>query len=458
MTDASSQPSVLWMAAPLVVSFVMRAAFTFVDTAFAATIGDSAVAAIGLAVPFEFLMIAIWVGLSTGLTSCLSRAMGAAQSRRIEQYVRAAWIIAIAVSPVFLVLGGLIWYGAERVGLDADVAREFKIYGAVLIGGSAFTAFWSIIPDSIVKAHQDTKATMWAGIYSNIANVVLNALFLFVFDWGVFGIGLSTVIGRLAGLGYALVIARRHERRRLAATTEHDGSEDAGAYWAILRLALPAAAAFGLMAGESGLINVLLKGMENAKEALAAYSIYYRVALFTLNPVIAVGIALLPFAARRWGEGDLDGMKRGLREGTVASVLYSVLLVGPVMVLLGPWIADLLAEEELTARYTAFSLQLVPVSCLTGVGFLLVRPAFEAMGRGTPVLVMALVRYLVLTAPMLWGGIVVARGMEQPPLYGLVVGLLAVSLVSSAAFSLWLKLAMPKTMPGPVDAGAPVPE
>ena len=52
---------------PLVVSFTMRAAFTFVDTIYAATIGDSAVAAIGLTVPFEFLMIALWVGMSTGL-------------------------------------------------------------------------------------------------------------------------------------------------------------------------------------------------------------------------------------------------------------------------------------------------------------------------------------------------------------------------------------------------------
>ena len=69
-------PSVLRMAAPLVVSFVMRAAFTLVDTVFAATIGDPAVAAIGLTIPFEFVLIAIWVGLSTGLTSNLSRSVG----------------------------------------------------------------------------------------------------------------------------------------------------------------------------------------------------------------------------------------------------------------------------------------------------------------------------------------------------------------------------------------------
>ena len=61
------------MAMPLVVSFWMRAAFTFVDTIFAATLGDESVAAIGLAIPLEFLMVAFWVGLSNSLTSNLSR-------------------------------------------------------------------------------------------------------------------------------------------------------------------------------------------------------------------------------------------------------------------------------------------------------------------------------------------------------------------------------------------------
>ena len=63
--DGSLPPSVLRMAAPLVVSFWMRSLFTFVDTVFAATLGDASVAAIGLSIPFEFLMIAVWVGLST---------------------------------------------------------------------------------------------------------------------------------------------------------------------------------------------------------------------------------------------------------------------------------------------------------------------------------------------------------------------------------------------------------
>src|SRR5262245_15505756 len=104
------------MAAPLVISFWMRAAFTLVDTVFAAwAIGDTGVAAIGLTFPLEYLMIALWVGLSTGLTSCLSRAMGAREGEKISQYVRATWICVWVVSPLFLVIGAAIWFIAPRM-------------------------------------------------------------------------------------------------------------------------------------------------------------------------------------------------------------------------------------------------------------------------------------------------------------------------------------------------------
>ena len=117
-------PSVLQMAAPLMVSFVMRSAFTFVDTIYAAIEGDAAVSAIGLTVPFEFIMIAIWIGLSTGLTSVLSRAMGANETRKIEQYLQVTWRLVWIVSPLFLVLGVVIWFGAPRLGLEEDEASR----------------------------------------------------------------------------------------------------------------------------------------------------------------------------------------------------------------------------------------------------------------------------------------------------------------------------------------------
>ena len=54
------------------------------------------------------------------------------------------------------------------------------------------------------------------------------------------------------------------------------------------------------------------------------------------------------------------------------------------------------------------------------------RPVFEGMQRGRPGLVMALVRYLVLTVPLAWAGSRAAAALDLPQLYGMLLGLMGV--------------------------------
>jgi len=427
------------MAAPLIVSFWMRAAVTFVDTIYASFLGDAAVAAIGLTVPVEFLMIAIWIGLSTGLTSALSRAMGAVEHAKVEQYLQAAWKMVWIAAPVFTVIGGAVWFLAPRSGLSDEVARSFQVYGTVLIAGSAITTFWSVIPDSVIKAHQDTRSTMWAGILSNLLNVGLNTLFLFVFHWGLFGIAFSTVISRVGGLVYAMARARHHERIRRAAAVGRPGTPDPAPYRAMLSLAIPASLTFVLMATENGLINGLLAASRNATEAIAAFSIYYRIVLFGLQPVIATSVALLPYASRRFGAGDYEGVRLGLRQAGIAVSIYSIAILGPVTFFLAPWLAARLAESATTTEYATFVIRIVPLACLATAPFLMCRPVFEAMQRGRPGLVLAAIRYLVLTAPLAWLGLWMASRSGHPPLYGLILGTLVAGALSSFVFLIWLR-------------------
>ncbi|NIL99474.1 MAG: hypothetical protein GTN89_00575, partial [Acidobacteria bacterium] len=392
--------------------------------------------------------IAVWVGLSTGLTSALSRAMGERQGEKIRQYLRVCWRAIAVVSPGFTVLGVAIWFVAPHMDLEASVKRAFQIYGTVLIVGSAFTTFWSIIPDSLVKAHQDTRSTMWAGIWTNVINVVLNTLFLFVFHWGIFGIAFSTVLGRIGGLVYALARARVHERARIAHERTPLSDLDRHATRTVLGLAIPSSLTFVLMALETAVVNMLLAGRQHATEAIAAYAIYYRLVLFALQPVIAGAVALLPFAAMRCGSGDTAGVRRGLHQMIAASAVYSLIVVGPIMAVIAPWVANSLAESPLTAEYARFALFTIPFACLSGSVFLLCRPVFEAMGRGRPGLVMATLRYGFLMLPLAWIGMQEAERLGYPAIDGLVIALLVASGLSSLLFYAWMRNALEASAQG----------
>jgi Na+-driven multidrug efflux pump len=436
----SSHPSILRMAAPLVLSFGMRSLFTFVDIAFASRLGDTAIAAVGgLSFPYEILMVACWVGASTGLTSNLSQAMGRRQGARIEQILSVSRAIVWSLVPVFSAIAVYIYFGAYHMGLEPALARQFSIYGGVLIGGSAFTAFWSIIPDSIVKAHHDTKSTMWAGIWSNLINVGLNTLFLFVFHWGVFGIAFSTVLGRFGGLVYALRKAAQHEAARQASGLDTDPTLDPHPVRSFMGLAVPGTLTYGLMAVETGLVNWLLAHRPDATESIAAYGIYSRVLQFAIMPIIAAAVAVLPFVARRFGEGDIRAIRQGMRQITLTAVVYCLGIVTPAMLLLGPWLARALAESAVTAQLATVALALCPLACLAMIPFSLCRPAFEGLQRGRPGLIMAVLRYAVLTVPFAFGGMSTAHGLGKPTLYGLLGGLICASGLASTVFFIWMQ-------------------
>jgi len=437
---APASQSILMMAAPLILSFQMRSLFTFVDLAFAATLGDAAIAAVGgLSFPYEILMIACWVGLSTGMTANLSQAMGRRQGERIQQILTVSRRIVWTLVPVFSAIALYIYFGAYRMGLDPALARQFSIYGGVLIGGSAFTAFWSIIPDSIIKAHHDTRSTMWAGIWSNLINVGLNAVFLFVFHWGVFGIALSTVLGRLGGLVYALRKAAKHEAARQASGLDSDATRDPAPFTSLMSLAVPAVLTYGLMAVETGLVNWLLARQTGATETIAAYGIFSRVLQFAAMPIIACAVAVLPFVARRFGEGDIGAVRRGMRQITLAAAAYCIVLVTPALLLGGPRLARALAESARTADLATIALRFCPLACLVMVPFVLCRPAFEGLQRGRPGLTMAVLRYAILTIPCAFLGMQAAAALSAEPLYGLLGGLVVASSISSAVFLAWLR-------------------
>jgi Na+-driven multidrug efflux pump len=441
MTDAGvdgGQTSIIRLAAPLVVSFVLRSLFTLVDTFYAAQLGDEAVAAIGLTIPLELAFIATWVGCSNALTSLLGRAMGARESERVTQLKRAGYTVICAVAPVFVLLGAGCWWAAPHLGLDAELERGFAIYATVLVAGTGLTGFWSIVPDSVVKMHHDTRSTMIAGLWSNVVNVTLNTLFLFAFGWGIFGIAFSTVIGRLAGLAYAMRRARALEAERQAAWS---GAAVPGRYAHPIRrivlLAIPASLGTLLLSTETGVANLLLKRLDDATAAVAAFGIYYRFLFLGLMPLIATSVALLPFVARHWGARNLGVIRRGVREVMVVGTALVVCVVGPLYVLGAGTIVGWLTESEAAYDYSVWALRFTPVMVLVSFPFFVVRPVFEGMQRFGPGLVVATLRHLAFAVPGAVAGIVLAPRWGLEGFHGLLLGFAGASALASWIFMAW---------------------
>jgi Na+-driven multidrug efflux pump len=128
-----------------------------------------------------------------------------------------------------------------------------------------------------------------------------------------------------------------------------------------------------------------------------------------------------------------------MRQITLAAVVYCVGIVTPLMIFGGPRLARALAESSLTAELGSVALAFCPLACLAMIPFTLCRPAFEGLQRGRPGLLMAVLRYAILTVPCAFAGMQAAHSLGKPALYGLLAGLIVASGIASIVFFTWMR-------------------
>ncbi len=365
--------------------------------------------------------------------------MGANRSDEVEQIKKSTHKIILGLGGFAILTAFVVWTSAEHLGLDPTVAKQFKIYATVMMLGSAFTSFWSILPDSLVKAHHDTRSTMWAGLWSSVTNLALNALFLFVFNWGIFGIAFSTVLGRIAGFVYATTRARFHERKRIENTKSHVPGTLDKPVRSILWIAIPSSITFVLMGVETFAINGILKDTADSVSSLAAWSIFDRTTRFLMMPIIAASVAMLPLIARLHGEGKNDVIRFELFAGMRASVLYVIAFVTPIVYFVGPKIASALSDSAATQNATQEVIYLAPIAILFLAPFLLARATFDGLQRPRPGLFTATIRTFVCVIPLALYGAHNYAAYNLSQIQAISLGYIAGLMLSSLGFYLYTR-------------------
>src|SRR6185295_644995 len=139
-----------------------------------------------------------------------------------------------------------------------------------------------------------------------------------------------------------------------------------------------------------------------------------------------------------WGRRDVAGIRRAFRDVAMATSLYTLLLVAPLCLLLRHWLVAPLAQSALAAQLAEKALLVCPLACLVAIPFFACRPIFDGMQRPVPGLVVAGLRYVLLTVPFAFGGAAVADRFGRPEVHGIVVGLVVATAISSSVFLAWM--------------------
>ncbi|MBQ2100610.1 MAG: MATE family efflux transporter [Lachnospiraceae bacterium] len=190
---------------PLMLSGVLQLLFNAADIIVVGQFaGDEALAAVGSTSSLINLLVNIFIGLSVGTNVLVARYFGAGQKKELSEMVHTSVLTAL-VSGVFLIFVGFFIArpALTLMGVPEDVIDMSILYIRIYFAGMPVMMAYNF-GSAILRAVGDTKRPLYYLLTAGVVNVVLNLIFVIVFQMSVAGVALATVISQ--GLSAYLVL------------------------------------------------------------------------------------------------------------------------------------------------------------------------------------------------------------------------------------------------------------
>lgn len=189
----------LRIALPAMVEQFLQMLMGFVDNYLVAQIGLAAVSGVSIANNILAIYQALFIALGAGISSILSRYLAVKKEEQVNQSMAdALWLTSI----ISLLLGlvsivGNVWL-LKVLGTSTIVAQEGGLYLAI-VGGGIISLGLLTSMGAIVRVQGYVKLPMGISILTNFLNALFSALSIYIFDLGIIGVALSTVLSRTVG-------------------------------------------------------------------------------------------------------------------------------------------------------------------------------------------------------------------------------------------------------------------
>jgi putative MATE family efflux protein len=291
-----------------------------------------------------------------------------------------------------------------------------KIYYTIVLYGVPFLAL-CMMGNTVIRAEGKPRFAMIAMIIPSVGNLLMDYLFIYVFDWGMHGAAWATTGGYLLCFGYIFWFFLS-PNSELKITWHHFGLnryllKEIGAL-GFVTLARQAVTSVTYL-----LLNNILFDL-GGESMVAVYAIIGRMLMFALFPVLGVTQGFLPIAGYNYGAHKYDRVRESIYTAIkyaalVATVVFVMLMVFPAEIA-GLFLSDRpdISAAELTIN--AFVLDHTPsamrwvFAATPIIAIQLIGAAyFQAIGKAVPALLLTLTRQgfffipLILTLPYFLG-------------------------------------------------------
>lgn len=308
---------------PLAITSILQQLLNSADAVFAGQwLGSAALAAVGGVAPIISLFVAVFVGLSVGVNVVIAVHIGHDDLDKIRGAVQTAAIAAVVCSVLLAVVGVLSTdFILASVNMPLEAWVEGAQYLHVYFVGIVFLVVYNF-GSAVLRAKGDSTRPLYALAAAAILNIVFDYLAVAVFNAGVFGIAVGTVVAdAVCAVIIVYFLLTEEEEYRLVL----HGMKVVGVDLKMLiHIGLPAA----LQGAVFALSNIIIQGEINAfgSDATAGSSAAMNFEFYTYFFVNAFAQAAVTFIGQNYAAQKYDRCDKVMKFCMGASFAVSLAL------------------------------------------------------------------------------------------------------------------------------------
>ena len=285
-------------------------------------VGDNALAAVGSAMPILNLLLALFVGISTGAGIVVSQSFGARDRQGLTVSIGNCLSLSMVATIIIMVIGPLITMPLlTLLGTPESILYWCRDYLNIYFYGIVGFFFYNML-SGVLRGLGDSVSALVFLLVAAALNVLLDIVFVAYFNMGVPGVSLATVISQaISAVLCYIKLAKMSDIFDLNLKTIRLVPSMA---MRILRIGIPSGITQAIMATAGMVVMNLTNAM--GETVIACNVIIMRVDGFAMMPNFTFGQAMSVYTGQNVGAGKYDRVTKGVKQGGLLAFAFSTVI------------------------------------------------------------------------------------------------------------------------------------
>ncbi len=398
MTEGKPFALILTFALPLMAGNVFQQLYTVVDTMVVGKhLGVSALAALGAADWMNWMMLGIVQGFTQGFGILMAQEFGAGQYERLKKVIGGSAVLALLSALLLVALGQLsITPVLGLLQTPGDILGNTSLYLRIMFTGIPIVMAYNLFA-CILRSLGDGRTPLHAMVVASLTNIALDLLFVMVFQWGIPGAAVATLIAQLVSSLYCLRHILRLELFKLCFGDFRLGKALCGK---LLLLGFPMAFQNCIIAVGGMIVQFVVNGF--GVIFIAGYTATNKLYGMLEIAATSYGYAMITYVGQNLGAGKSSRIRQGMRSAVAIAIATSVAIALVMLVFGKPILGCFISgtpEEAAVAMDAAYAYLAILSLCLPILYILHVtRSAIQGMGNTLLPMASGIAEFVMRTA------------------------------------------------------------